>query len=310
VLVPPPETLNFPPAGQELTPQERDRIDAYLKEVKDEFDQLQPLLQVLHKQKTALARALGDDDRTVAVAGAEAVEAIAKLWSKLRDKAATVPAGRKGALSEEPLLLEIVQAAVPALGKRLSTDDVRTRLACLYALERMEALAAPATADVLGVLKDKNAFVRWAAVRVLGKLPPPKQDSAVTELAKLLADDNGDVRVSTAAALERYGPAAKPSVPALRTAVKGEDTESRVWAMRALVAIGPEAKEAIPELIGALSADAVEVRRAAAESLGKFGPDAKDAVAALNKAADDADAGVRLAADQALLAILAPAKNK
>jgi HEAT repeat protein len=276
---------------------------AYRKEVEEELKELRPILLALRDQKKTLTQAVGDEDRAVLLAGAGALENIAKVRAKLRLKAATVPAAvreRGDRLSEDPLL-ETLRDAVPALAKRLSTEDVRGRLACLYALESMEAVAEPATPALLRALKDDNAFVRWGAVRVLGKLPPPKQEGAVTELAKLLADENGDVRITTAAALERYGPAAKEAVPALIKALKAEDAETRVWSIQALAAVGPEAKGAVGDLIRSLADREAGVRRAAAEALGKFGPVAKDAALALNKAAEDEDGGVRLAANQALL---------
>jgi HEAT repeat protein len=201
---------------------------------------------------------------------------------------------------------QLTEATV--LAKKLSAEEVRARLACLYALESLKDEAAPAGKALVKALEDDNSYVRWGAARVLGKLPPRKD--AVLELAKLLADKNGDVRITAAAALERYGPAANKAVPKLVETLKGADPETQVWSIRALVAIGPEPEEAIPGLVQALSSKEAEVRMASAEALGKFGPAAKKAEEALTRATDDEHAGVRLAASRALLDILVPAKPK
>src|SRR5262249_49018940 len=161
-------------------------------------------------------RALDKEEQAVVlVAGAGAVEAIALARAKLRQRAATVPVippakgGEEKKEGEEkkdkpandkppepapppkdqlpPGLEELPDDAprppeAAVLAKKLSAEDVRARLACLYALESLEAGAAPAGKALVKALKDDNAYVRWGAVRVLGKLPP--REDAVLELVK------------------------------------------------------------------------------------------------------------------------------
>src|SRR5207253_1080834 len=141
----------------------------------------------------------------------------------------------------------------PLLTAELKNPNVRVKLAALYVSENLEAEAAGAAEALVTALADESPFVRWGAVRALGRMAPQQADKAVPALAKLLADANGDVRITTAAALVRYGPAAKPAVAALRKAFHGASTPLSIWIMRALMAVGAEARPAVPELILALS---------------------------------------------------------
>jgi HEAT repeat protein len=325
IVIPPPDTLNFPPRDRQTwSEEELQRARLYREEVETELAELRPVVLALAKAGTVFPRALNDQEPAVVRAAAAAVEETAGLRTKLRLKAATVPVTPatkeeekkdEAKRSDDPLR-GTLQAAVLALAEHLAAEEVRVRLACLYALETLGAEAAPAAEALVTALKDDNSYVRWGAARALGRMPPPAVKNAVTELARALADANGDVRVTAAAALERYGPAAKEAVPALgAAAARGADADTQVWAMRALVAVGTDASEAIPDLIAALSGKEPRVRWTAAEALGKLGPGAKPAakdaaVAALNKAADDGVVAVRLAASRALLDILMPANSR
>ena len=98
---------------------------------------------------------------------------------------------------------------MPALAELIAHKDVQLRLAALYALEELEADAAPAAKALVKALDDSDPFVRWAAVRVMGKMRAHQAGMAVPGLGKALADENGDVRATAAVALERYGAEAK-----------------------------------------------------------------------------------------------------
>ena len=113
--------------------------------------------------------------------------------------------------------------------------------------------AAPVASAVLEATHDPNLFVRWAAARTIGKLGPVEVKRGVSELARLISDEDLDVRAIAAHGLERYGPAARAAVPALTRTVNVGDSEIRVGVMRALDGIGPDAKSAIPAISRALS---------------------------------------------------------
>jgi HEAT repeat protein len=267
--------------------------------------ELQPLAQALNDQVASVIPTLKDADINVRLAANRALEAMANARLHLLGR---VTGGlwiaNRGATNKplDDLLKELPRAARP-LAEEVSHKDVRVRLASLYVLETLEAEAAPAAEAVVKALQDDNPFVRWAAVRTLGKMAPHAADKAVPGLAKLIHDDYGDVRIATLAALERFGPAAKSAVPALKDAVNRSEAATRVWVIRALAAVGKEANPATPELMTALTAPEAEVRTAAAKALGKLGPLSPQTEEALLKALHDPDAEVRLAASGALLVV-------
>jgi HEAT repeat protein len=274
-----PKSLGFPPPGRELTAEERDQIEGYRKEVEEERKVLAPLTRVLARQVPGLDGAAADPDLQVCVASNRALEALADARQMLVRRAASVPAppGKEdGDRHPEDPLGAALQEAVPVLAKRLSADEVRARLASLYVLETLGTEAAPAAADMVKALADKDPFVRWGATRALGKmgLKGEAAAKAVASLAPLLKDDNADVRLGAAAALQRCGAAAKGAVKELRAAVKDGDDEVRLRVIATLAALGRVAgAEAVPALAAALKAEDAEVRAAAAGAGGAAGQD-------------------------------------
>jgi HEAT repeat protein len=209
--------------------------------------------------------------------------------------------GKKAERPQDPLA-KGVRAAVPGLAEKLTDKNLNIRLACLYALEAFDQEAAPAAEKVVLALADKNLYVRWAAVRVLGRIAPLQAAKVVPQLTRLLKDRNQYIKITTLAALERYGPKAKGAVKALAAAGEKGNSEVQVWAIRALVAVGTAAKkEATPVLVAALAAKEVQVRQAAASALAKFGPPKGKVQEALREALTDPHAEVRQAASDALL---------
>jgi HEAT repeat protein len=206
-------------------------------------------------------------------------------------------------ITRDPLLKGL-RSALPGLAAGLKDRDVRIRLASLDVLEEMGPDAAPVASAVLEATHDPNLFVRWAAARTIGKMGPVEVKRGVSELARLISDEDLDVRTIAARGLERYGPAARAAVPALTRAVNVGDSEIRVGVMRALDGIGPDARSAIPAISRALSHSDYRVRRTAAEVLGHFGPLAKSAEPALRRALSDNEPDVRQAASDALLSIV------
>lgn len=297
----PPASLMFPPEGRKPARDEIAEMETYRMAVADERARALPLAEGLNAQAAALGRLLADEDLTVCETAARALESMAEARDKLRRKAASVPAAvREGDKPAVDPLRSGLQGVVPALAKLLAHKEIRGRLAAVYVLETLEVDAAPATDAAIKALEDPSPFVRWGAARVVVHLVPKAADKAVPGLAKLLDDENGDVRATAVTALERCGPAAKAAVPALAAAVAHKDTTLRVPAIKALAAVGPAAKEAAPALVKALADPEAEVRQAAARALGQLGPPTA-ATEPLRKALRDPDENVRRAASAALL---------
>jgi HEAT repeat protein len=256
-----------------------------------------------------LARALKKGDQAVCIAVARALEAVGQARRQLLQSSSRAARGFQGgekAKEPEDLLGKKLAAAAPALASRLKEKEVRIRLGCLYALEAMDRQAVKAVKEVAQALKDNNHYVRWAAVRSLGRMAPLNDakmaGKVVDGLIPLLKEKNQYVKITTLAALERYGPAAKIAVVPLAKAVERGNSEVQVWAIRALVAVGTDAKPSVPSLIKALlSGPKAKVRLAAANALARFGAPSEDVEKALRKALADADSEVRQAASEALL---------
>jgi HEAT repeat protein len=304
----------LPPPGRKLTLDEQQVVDKVSKALREEWQAVLPLVRALVDQTAPVTRALADSDQAVCQTACEALETLAATRLRLnRQAVAAARFSQPGAKEKlfDDLLQPALRGAVPGLVSLLSHKEVPLRLAALYVLETLEGEAAPATDALIKALQDENPFVRWGAVRALGKIAPIGADKAVVPLAKLLDDDNGDVRITTVAALTQFGPAAKTAAPALgKVATGAEEPEMRVAALQALAAIGPDAQPAVADMAKALTASEKNVRTAAAEALGKLGPSAKGARDALLKALNDPDAEVRLAAGEALLNILPAVKGK
>ena len=151
------------------------------------------------------------------------------------------------------------------------------------------------------------SFLLGSSVSVRG------QEARVGELADQLKSPDAAVRARAAIALDQLGPAAKPAIPALTTALADRNLNVRYWSAKVLRGFGPEAKGAVTALIAALKTfpggspalDGPEryypdVRSLAADALGAIGPAAKEAIPALKEAMADKSPDVRDSATQAI----------
>jgi HEAT repeat protein len=302
-----PVALEWPPPGRPLTPQERQDIEQFRAQFEREWQELAPLARVLGAQVPALDKVVADTDLQASLVATRALEGMADARLALLRRLASVPPppgkdddpGRP----EEPLG-PALREAVPVLAKRLSADEVPARLASLYVLETLGTEAAPAAGDAVKALADRDPFVRWGAARALAGMGLKGEAAAraVAGLAPLLKDDNADVRLGAATALQRYAAAAKGAVKELSAAVKDGDDEVRLRAIATLAALGRGAgTDAVPALAAALKAEDAGVRAAAAGALGRVAPQDRTAREALRQVLADPDPDVRRASGEALL---------
>jgi HEAT repeat protein len=343
IIIPPPDTLNFPPPERNVWSEEEvTRAKAYKDEVAAGKAELQPLLDAFREGTPTLARAQSDPDTAVRLRARMAADAIATARSKLKQWEATVPVipkaaekkeedkkedKKEGETRQDPAPgddLQLVRADVPAAEEQAPADgerqlvealaqglfdpDVRNRLGAVDALEDIGPAAAPAAPALVKALCDPDKFVRWSAARTLGKLAPADAGPAVRGLTELVCFPDLDVQLAALNALTAYGPLAEEAVPTLAKAVVNVkfDADVRVGAIRALEGVGTAAAPAIPALITALTEGTDRVRRAAALLLGKFGPAAREALPALRNALNDRDPDTRRFASEAILNIDRP----
>jgi HEAT repeat protein len=220
-----------------------------------------------------------------------------------------------------------VLRGVRTLTAGLKHPDADVRLAALEVLEELGPDAEAAVPAVIGALSDRDKFVRWAAVRVLGRFAPRNAKEVVPALVPLVGTPDGDFARAVAGLLAKYGEDAAPAVPALARAIRSGEPQARIAYLQTLPALGSAGADAVPAIrpllrpdpkgariapspyppafatSGPPKYDDPGVRAAAAEALGRFGPRAASAEPELREALNDEDTNVRRAAADALLRI-------
>jgi HEAT repeat protein len=271
-----------------------------------------PALAALNGQGEALARALRDPDPGVRLAAARTLLEATRARQRVRQLAFSLPALPVQKLDPSQLVVgadpleNFLDRHLGAVAPLFHESDVQTRKLAGYALVLVEDRAAP-LAEVLNAnLTDPERSVRWAAVRALQNLPADKVVPAVPNLAKLLRDEDFELRKLAADTLAGLGSAASPATPALAEAITFGDALSRIAALDALLAQGPaNAAKALPQMIATLQQPDAETKVLVkvAQTLGKIGAAAQPAVPHLRRLIGHAEGEVRTAASEAILAI-------
>jgi hypothetical protein len=171
-----------------------------------EYEELRPLLQALRDQGPILERFLHDNDPETRILTHKALEELGvargrwmRRWTTDKSEA------------DEKLLSELLHEALPGVAEALVHPDVRVRRSAVDVLEMSGTLALPELPALTHALHDPDRFVRWSAVRTLGKLGPTAAVESIGDLKKMLHDPDGDLRKAAANALERLQSA--PSLP-------------------------------------------------------------------------------------------------
>jgi HEAT repeat protein len=210
----------------------------------------------------------------------------------------------KRVMAKDPKVRAIADAALvqggarslPLLRRLLSRRNEDLHLATFEIIRRIGPPAIPLLVDLL---RDARVDIRRSAADALIDLAP---DTALVQPALRLALRDEDSRVAgdAARALGALNQRASPSVPALVKTLTHEDPYVRVYAAEALASIGPKAAAATSDLARALSDPIPGVRWAASEALASIGPAAESAVPQLIEALNDEFLYVRICAAGAL----------
>jgi HEAT repeat protein len=130
--------------------------------------------------------------------------------------------------------------------------------------------AAPALVRSLHLAYDDDALPK--AMLALG-------DPSVEALAAALDDPAlAGQKVQLLAMVQRFGPKAKPAVPAVLKALTDDDEKVQVAAAQTFGTLREGAAEAVPALLKLLGSDKAGARQQAIEALGRIGPAAKAAL--------------------------------
>jgi HEAT repeat protein len=163
-----------------------------------EYEELRPLLLALHDQAPTLEHFLHHDDPETRILTHKALEEMGIARGRWLCRCTAL-----GQQADEKLLGELLHEAVPRLSEELVHPDVRVRRSALDVLEMSGSLALPALPALTHALHDPDRFVRWSAVRTVGKLGPPAGPRTRDDLTRLLNDPDAELRKAAAHALEQ-----------------------------------------------------------------------------------------------------------
>jgi HEAT repeat protein len=195
---------------------------------------------------------------------------------------------------------EGAEKAIPSLQRTLLDGHSRVRVASVVALGQIGEKAVPA---LLYAMSLRHAKVKTKARQGIEQLGPRK----VAALTAALKDPLGSVRLQAATLLGEMKSQAASAAPALSRCLKDEETDVRVAAANALQKMGPGVAEAniVMALGAALRANKSwwRVRVAVANTLKAFGKKSAGVTADLIPLLSDRDKNVHTAATEALIKI-------
>ena len=205
------------------------------------------------------------------------------------------------ALSQSPLpQTESSLSRNPALvrdwANRLLANDPKVRATAEAALVKGAGRSLPLLRRFLDPRHEDLHVVTFEIIQRIG---PP----AIPLLVDLLRHERDSIRRNAVNELIDLAPHTEWIQPALRRALRDEDSMVAGDAARALGALGKRASPSVGALVNTLSHEDPYVRIYAAEALASIGPTAAKATAALARALDDPIPGVRWAACEALASI-------
>ena len=207
-------------------------------------------------------------------------------------------------LANDPKVRATAQAALVQVGRRsfpllrrfLDPEHEDLHAVTFQIIQRIGPPAIPLLVDLL---RHESDSIRRRAIGELIDLAP-HTEWIQPALRRALRDEDSMVAGDAARALGALGKRASPSVGALVNTLSHEDPYVRIYAAEALASIGPSAARATNALAEALGDPIPGVRWAACEALASIGPAAQSAVPQLIEALEDEFLYVRIFAAGAL----------
>ncbi len=341
------ETVEAPPSDRPWTPADFKLVEDLRARwgIPETYETLTRLAKAFAGQESLVLNALTGSDAPLRLEIVQVLEELADAVRKYQIAIDKIPAppGEPAPITKEAPFQKLLQTALPALTRTLSDPDVVIRRTTLNILEWMGQDARPVLYDVAGAVQDKDLFVRWAAIRTLGKLATtapvqaPLSEAEVARfvqggITRLQTEHDLSLQLAVLVALERVGPRAAAATPVLWGTADRGDTDYRIADLRTLMSIGPAAIESpggavvtatgvsLPAFARLLADAHPDVRRTAAEAFGRFAsalkPEEKDSKLyrllsdrnsdvrqALIRLLEDANDEVRRAASEALLQV-------
>jgi outer membrane protein assembly factor BamB/HEAT repeat protein len=215
----------------------------------------------------------------------------------MRDWADRVTASdSKVRATAEAALVQGAGRSLPLLRQFLTSDNEALHEQTFEIIRQIGPPAIPLLVQLLR--HEQVSFRRFAADALIDLVPDT--ESIQPALRRALRDDDSMVVGDAARALGALSHRASPSVPALIKTLSHENPYVRIYAAEALASIGPKAGAATKYLARALGDPVPGVRWAAGEALEGIGPAAHSAVPQLIEALKDQFLYVRICAAGAL----------
>ncbi len=205
----------------------------------------------------------------------------------------------------EAALVHGSRRSLPLLRRFLAGDDEDLHH---HTFEIIRQIGPPAIPLLVELLQHEEVSFRGFAADALIDLAPDTE-SIQPALRRALRDEDSMVAADAARALGALGESASPSVHALVQALSHREPQVRIYAAEALASIGPKAGAAAKDLAEALGDPIPGVRWAAGEALAGIGPAAQLAVPQLIEALKDEFLYVRICAAGALGSIGSKAES-
>jgi outer membrane protein assembly factor BamB/HEAT repeat protein len=196
----------------------------------------------------------------------------------------------------EAALVQGARGSLPLLRSFFGREHEELHAVAFEIVQRIGPAAIPLLVDLL---RHDSDSIRRRAVDELIDLAP-HTESIQPALRGALRDEDSTVAGDAARALGALGKKASPSVGALVDTLGHEDAYVRIYAAEALASIGPKAAKATKALARTLDDPVPGVRWAACEALAGIGPAAHSAVPQLTRALRDEFLYVRIFAAGAL----------
>ena len=162
-----------------------------------EYEELRPLLLALRDQGAILERFLHDNDPETRILTHRALEELGvarcALAASLRRQRTASRRKTAGCAAERG-----DAASVRGTGAPGCTSSPE----CSGCVGNVRAPTLPALPALTRALRDPDRFVRWSAVRTVGKLGPTAAPQTIDDLTRLLNDPDADLRKAAASALK------------------------------------------------------------------------------------------------------------
>ncbi len=260
-------------------------------------DAVAPTAKLLEHTNTTVK---SEAARTLGAIGAPAKSAKDALKKALTDRTINVSGEAAVTLCK---LGEAQEDAVNLIKQALGVTNDSVAAFAIEAIMRMGDAGKPLIPLALEKMADANPYTRFAAVALVGKLPPAEAAKHAVEVGKRTTDAEPDIRRLAARVLEQLGLLASPAADSLKQALAAEkELDIRDQFVEVLIAMGPSAKPALPALLPLVAEKGLiaSLRTKAIAAVVVADAGSPEVAAAVVKAASDDDKAVRAAAASAM----------